>query len=260
MLKKFHKYQGAGNDFVMIDNYTERIADLTSEEIATICHRRFGIGADGLIIINKSESSDFNMKYYNSDGNEGSMCGNGGRCAVQFANDLNIIKSKTVFNAIDGQHEAEIIKPNFVSLKMNDVHELKQTKHGLFMDTGSPHVMIKTNDIDNLDVFNLGKTIRNSEAFAPSGTNVNFFEINDNKIIIRTFERGVENETLACGTGSVATAIAAFHQNLIAHQNNVHLIAKGGDLFVSFEGNNPFTNIWLKGPATKVFDGYDFIK
>lgn len=260
MIKNFHKYHGAGNDFVMIENYNSENAVLTNEEIATICHRRYGVGADGLIIISKSNKYDFRMTYYNSDGYEGTMCGNGGRCAVQFASDLHIIQGKTTFEAIDGLHEAEIVKSNFISLKMNDINEIKETEYGLFMDTGSPHVMIKSNNINNIDVYNLGKAIRQSDIFSPEGTNVNFFEIDKNKIIIRTYERGVENETLACGTGSVATAIAAFHEKLITTQNNVHLKANGGDLYVTFEGDNPYINIWLKGPAVKVFNGYDFIK
>ena len=260
MLKNFHKYHGAGNDFIIIDNFNSTNAALTNKEIATICHRRYGVGADGLIIISKSSKYDFKMTYYNSDGYEGTMCGNGGRCAVQFASDMKIIQKKTTFEAIDGLHEAEMVRPNFISLKMNDVNDVKETKHGLFIDTGSPHVMVKSENIHEIDVFNLGKTIRHSSVFSPEGTNVNFFEIDNDKIIIRTFERGVENETLACGTGSVATAIAAFHEKFITTQNNVQLKAKGGDLFVTFEGDNPYNNIWLKGPAVKVFNGYDFIK
>ncbi|PLX20133.1 MAG: diaminopimelate epimerase [Salinivirgaceae bacterium] len=260
MLKKFHKYQGAGNDFVMVNNYNETNAKLDNEEIATICHRRFGIGADGLIIISKSQSYDFTMTYYNSDGFEGTMCGNGGRCAVQFAYDLGIIKDKTIFEAIDGTHKAIVHGENIISLMMSDVNEIKETNFGLFMDTGSPHVMIESKNLNSKNVFEEGKEIRHDSIFAPDGTNVNFFEIEGDSIHLRTFERGVEDETLACGTGSVATALAAYHLKKVTSKNNIHIKAQGGDLYISFEGELPFKNIWLKGPAVKVFDGYDFIK
>jgi diaminopimelate epimerase len=217
MLKKFHKYQGAGNDFVMVNNFNEINADLSNEDIATICHRRFGVGSDGLIILSKSKTHDFIMTYYNSDGYEGSMCGNGGRCAVQFAYDQGLIKEKTIFEAVDGVHEAIIEGENTISLKMSNVDIVKETKLGLFMDTGSPHVMVESKNLASIDVYSKGKKIRNDKIFSPAGTNVNFFEFIDGIIHLRTFERGVEDETLACGTGSVATAIAAYHlknQNL----------------------------------------------
>lgn len=260
MLKKFHKYQGAGNDFIMVDNYTNQNVELTTEEIATICHRRFGVGGDGLIIIEKSAINDFKMTYFNSDGKEGSMCGNGGRCAVQFAFDLGIIENQTIFEATDGLHDAIVEGNNIISLKMIDVNEIKETEYGLFMNTGSPHVMIQKKSIDEIDVYTEGKKIRNSPVFSPGGTNVNYFEVQNNSILIRTFERGVENETMACGTGSIATAIAAYHLGLIRHNNGIHIKAKGGDLFISFDKKDPYQNIWLKGPAIKVFDGYDFVK
>jgi diaminopimelate epimerase len=260
MLKNFHKYHGAGNDFVMVDNYTEVNADLSNEKIASICHRRFGVGADGLIIIQKSKTSDFKMTYYNSDGKEGTMCGNGGRCAVQFAHDMGIIEHKTTFEAIDGLHNAIVEGNNIISLKMIDVNNIEETEYGLFMDTGSPHVMIQKKSIDEIDAYVEGKKIRNSPVFSPGGTNVNFFEVQNNSILIRTFERGVEDETMACGTGSIATAIAAYHLGLIQQKNNIHIKAKGGNLYISFDEILPYKNIWLKGPAIKVFKGYDFVK
>ncbi|MFO7863522.1 MAG: diaminopimelate epimerase [Salinivirgaceae bacterium] len=257
MLQKFHKYHGTGNDFVMIDFYNEAEYPLTSELIRKICHRRFGVGADGLIIIRKSDTYDFAMQYFNSDGNEGTMCGNGGRCAVKFAHDRGIINKKTTFTAIDGVHEAQL-ENGLVSLKMQDVQEIKETPYGLFMDTGSPHVMVQCDDLDILDGFKRGQTIRNAPEFAPNGVNVNFFAVKNNRVLLKTFERGVEDITWSCGTGSVATAIAVYKLGLVQHSKEIMVESMGGTLTVGFEYTSAIRNIWLKGSAIEVFEGKTF--
>ena len=210
----FSKYHGAGNDFILIDNRKGNIY-LSNKQIQTLCTRRFGIGADGLMILENDNSNDFRMKYYNCDGNESTMCGNGGRCIVAFAYDLGIIKEETIFSAIDGKHHAIINKKHKngiydISLEMNNVSEVKIINNTtFFLDTGSPHHVIFTKNIDNLNVDQEGRLIRNSELYKNiGGTNVNFIEIIDNELKIRTFERGVEGETHACGTGATAAAIA----------------------------------------------------
>ncbi|MDA3868093.1 MAG: diaminopimelate epimerase [Salinivirgaceae bacterium] len=257
MLQKFHKYHGTGNDFVMIDFYDEPEYALSGELISKICHRRFGVGADGLIIIRKSDNYDFAMQYFNSDGNEGTMCGNGGRCAVKFAEDCGIISKRTAFSAIDGIHEAHL-KNGLVNLKMQDIHKISETPYGLFMDTGSPHVIVHCDDLHSLDAFTRGQTIRNAPEFAPNGVNVNFFAVQNNRVLLKTFERGVENITWSCGTGSVATAIAAYKMGLVKHSKDIIVESQGGTLTVEFEYTSKIRNVWLKGPAIKVFEGKTF--
>jgi len=248
----FIKYQGAGNDFILIDNRNNKII-LSTSEIESLCNRRFGIGADGLMLLESDLKTDFKMRYFNSDGKEGSMCGNGGRCIVAFAFEIGIQKEYYNFIAIDGLHEA-YYKNNIVDLKMTEVDKIEKFDKDWFLNTGSPHAVEIVNNIDKVDVATEGKILRYDHRFGKNGTNVNFIEINKNKIQIRTFERGVEAETYACGTGAVASAI-------VAHQNNPEiskykLSAIGGDLEVRFDKkNNKYTNIWLKGPATKVFSG-----
>lgn len=259
MLQKFHKYVGAGNDFVMIDCITRDKITLSSELVRQMCHRRFGIGSDGLITIEKSSTSDFLMRYYNSDGKEGSMCGNGGRCAVQFASDIGIIDTQTTFEATDGMHKA-ILTENLVNLQMQDVLNVEETPFGLAANTGSPHLMVKSNKLETIDAFVKGNELRYNKFFAPSGVNVNFYEVKNNEIHLKTYERGVEDVTWACGTGSVATAIAAYHLKLIDHSEEIKIISKGGTLHVSFEYLEGYKNVWLKGDAQRVFSGYDFVK
>mgnify|MGYP006273841865 CR=1 FL=1 len=259
MLQKFHKYHGTGNDFVIVDDTKEGIIEFTESDIATICHRRFGVGADGLIIIRKSEEADFYMVYYNSDGKEGTMCGNGGRCAVQFAHDIGLIGEQTTFKAIDGFHEADVIQKDQINLKMQPVSEIKETPFGLFTDTGSPHLVIEVDDLHQCDVAKEGERIRRDEYFMPNGVNVNFYKVIGNVIHLRTFERGVEAETLACGTGSIATAIIAAQKKQI-NEKPITVLTQGGPLIISFEKNEKYQNVWLKGQATKVFEGYNFIK
>jgi diaminopimelate epimerase len=248
----FYKYHGAGNDFIIINNLKKEIT-LSQEQIKFLCDRHFGIGADGFMELLPSENYDFAMKYYNADGAEGTMCGNGGRCIVAFASMQNIIKTTTTFEAIDGIHKATLHSRDDIELKMNDVNNYEIRKNKFIVDTGSPHIVIFTKEIDNIDVYNEGRKIRYSKEF-PQGINVNFAEIKDEKIFMRTYERGVENETLACGTGTVATAIAANILHKV--EPPVNITARGGNLSVSFRKiENKFTDIWLRGPAKFVFEG-----
>ena len=250
----FYKYQGAGNDFVIIDGRHYK-PELTTEQIKFLCDRRFGIGADGLMLLGLHSAYDFEMIYFNSDGNESTMCGNGGRCLVAFAQKIAVIKHKTTFMAVDGLHLAEILDNNWVSLKMLDVSEIEIHENSYFLNTGSPHYVQFTNNLENKDVYSDGKKIRYSERFKNAGTNVNFVEIQDNKLFVRTYERGVENETLACGTGVTAAALASVLQTN-SSATSFDIKALGGNLKVFFEKQGSgFKNIWLQGPATFVFEG-----
>lgn len=251
----FYKYQGAGNDFIIIDNRMN-LFDLDNHElIAKLCDRRFGIGADGLMLLQNHEQSDFRMIYFNSDGYEGSLCGNGGRCIVAFANQLGIIGKHSRFAAVDGIHEAEVINPGFVRLKMADIDQIETGNGFYFINTGSPHYVEFTDNLKNKDVFADGRNIRYNERFREEGTNVNFVEIEKEGLFVRTYERGVENETYACGTGIVASAISAAMKK-DTDINSVSVRALGGILRVSFErANDQFRNIWLEGPAAFVYSG-----
>jgi len=254
---QFDKYQGAGNDFVILDNRSEKYSSLTTSQIAFLCDRFKGIGADGLILINADTAADFQMQYFNSDGNESTLCGNGGRCAVAFAHLKNIITESTVFSAIDGMHSATYINPLEVHLEMRDVAEFKQQSGAVILNTGSPHYIKFVEDVDALNVNKEGAAIRYSESFMPEGINVNFVEQKDaTHYKIRTYERGVEGETLACGTGAVAAALGIHYTRQSISEKEFHLAAVGGDLKVSFEVNEGiYRNIFLKGPATYVFSG-----
>ncbi len=252
----FWKYQGAGNDFIMLDNRTGTASKLTTEQIRFLCNRHFGIGADGLIMLENSPNSDFFMRYFNSDGRESTMCGNGGRCIVMLAYHLGIIGESTLFSAIDGLHEATIVSDSFVKLKMSNAQIPVQIFPNHYMiDTGSPHLVVFTDDVSTINVNLLGTELRYNKEISPHGVNVNFCQIENQTILIRTYERGVENETLACGTGSVAAAITSVVTKKI-NAIPVEVIAKGGRLQVSFEPtNNMITNIYLSGEARKVFYG-----
>ncbi|MBI9037185.1 MAG: diaminopimelate epimerase [Bacteroidales bacterium] len=256
MILKFSKYHGTGNDFIIIDNRNIEL-NPKKEWIEKICNRRFGIGADGLMLLEKSRDFDFSMKYYNADGNEGTMCGNGGRCIVAFASSLGIIKKIAKFTAIDGKHSAEIIDNNtnefIVDLKMQDVQDIKICDDHYFINTGSPHYVSFVENLEKFDVFNEGRKIRLSKEFAPDGTNVNFVEIKGENIFVRTYERGVEDETYSCGTGVTASAIAFYlRENKVV--NNI--LTRGGKLSVKFEKEgNSFTKIHLIGPTNFVFIG-----
>jgi diaminopimelate epimerase len=252
MIIVFNKYQGTGNDFIIIDNRKGAFNPENNELIRKLCDRRFGIGADGLILICTSHDQDFEMKYFNSDGHEGSMCGNGGRCSAAFAIREGIAGKKMIFNAIDGIHKA-VYENQLISLSMNNVTETNLINGNYFINTGSPHYILFSKDIENIDVNAKGKEIRMSHDFAPGGTNVNFVETGKDQIFVRTFERGVESETLSCGTGVTASAIATV---LAGHFDRKNVNVKGGDLSVSFTiSGKSITDIWLTGPAMFVFEG-----
>jgi len=251
----FYKYQGAGNDFIMIDNRNLSFNKNNTKQINNLCDRRFGIGADGLILLEPSKKADFKMVYFNADGNEGSMCGNGGRCIVAFAKQLGIIKNKTEFDAIDGLHLATI-ENDIISLKMIDVDKIDTFNSHCFLNTGSPHHIEFNENIGELDIVSKGKKIRFGTPYLNGGTNVNFAEqTTKNSFKVRTYERGVENETLACGTGVTAVAIAA-HKSKLTTSNNINIDVIGGKLSVRFtEENNKYSNVYLTGPAVFVFKG-----
>jgi len=252
----FYKYQGAGNDFILLDNRQNTYNDLTEEQVKTLCDRHFGIGADGLMLLNLKKGFDFEMIYFNADGKEGSMCGNGGRCIVQFASRLGIKKNEYSFSAVDGPHSAKIDLDKKVSLKMNDVKDVEFYLDHYVLNTGSPHYVKFINNIEEFDVVPEGKNIRYSKPFSQKGINVNFVEtLHDDEIFVRTYERGVEDETLSCGTGVTASAIVAAHND--NGFNRVEVKTKGGNLSVDFDkiSDTEFKNIWLSGPATFVFTG-----
>ncbi len=252
----FYKYQGTGNDFVILDNRTGAYNFLTREQVAFVCNRRFGIGADGLMLLQAAPHFDFEMKYYNADGGESTMCGNGGRCLVQAAADLGIRKDEYTFLAIDGAHQAVIKERGIVALKMNNVKNIEKRGNDFILDTGSPHFVQLTPNVQDLDVVKRGSEIRHSAAFATEGINVNFVEQtgNKNKLSVRTYERGVEDETFSCGTGVTAAALVCYYNN--EGFNRLFVRTKGGQLSVEFEmSESGYQNIWLIGPAKKVFSG-----
>lgn len=254
----FYKYQGTGNDFIIIDNREEKLFRYQTDLYTQLCHRNFGIGADGVILLQSHENHDFEMIYFNADGKEGSMCGNGGRCVIHFAHQLGLIQSDTTFLAIDGLHEGIILPDNQVKLKMKEVTEIEHFENDLVLDTGSPHYVRFVPALKDVAVIEMGRKVRFAHAFMKEGINVNFVEAKNDKLQVATYERGVENETLSCGTGVVACSIAATLQLLdFMDRNEINLITKGGNLSVSFEksGNHHFKNIWLKGPVESVFTG-----
>lgn len=244
----------------MIDNRSQKHVFNNVKWVESLCDRRFGIGADGLILIEESGLMDFRMVYFNADGKEGSMCGNGGRCATAFAAKLGIIDKSTTFEAIDGIHDAVISGEDensmVVSLKMNDVSRLEKEGRNYILDTGSPHFITFTENLENLDVFQEGKAIRYSDRFREKGINVNFVEYEAGTAKIRTYERGVEDETWSCGTGSVAAAIALELEGKTIPGKQIEVKTKGGSLFIKFNrSGDGFSDIWLTGPAVKVFEG-----
>jgi diaminopimelate epimerase len=261
----FQKYQGTGNDFVMIDDRANKFDAKNTKLVEKLCNRRFGIGADGLILLQNDEKADFKMVYFNADGKEGSMCGNGGRCIVAFAHSLGIFAEKTIFNAVDGLHEADM-KDGIVSLKMKDVDAVEIGEDFYWLDTGSPHYVAYVHQLADFEVFNRGKMIRYSDRFKEKGTNVNFVErIGDNSLSVRTYERGVEDETLSCGTGVTACAIAESYANPAMNgisnlglglDFEIKITVLGGNLSVAYhKTGNQFTHIYLRGKAEKVFEG-----
>ncbi|MEH6514442.1 MAG: diaminopimelate epimerase [Maribacter arcticus] len=250
----FYKYQGTGNDFVMFDNRKNEFPKDDVSLVASICNRKFGVGSDGLILLEDDEKTDFKMVYFNSDGREGSMCGNGGRCIVAFAYFLGIIRNKTVFIAVDGLHEASI-EGDVVSLKMTDVQEISKKQNALYLNTGSPHHVQLVKELKSFNVVKEGARLRYG-VYGEKGSNINFVEQNESGgFDIRTYERGVEDETLSCGTGVTAVALGMYHMGK-TKKKIVPIKAVGGNLEVSFdEQNSLYSNIYLKGEAKQVFKG-----
>ena len=249
----FTKYEGNGNDFIIIDDRKDEFSDDNFLLISKLCDRKFGIGADGLILLRKHKVYDFQMIYFNSDGNESSMCGNGGRCLVSYALQLDINLKTNSFLAIDGVHKFKVVD-NEIYLKMNDVKEIVVKNGHNFLDTGSPHVVQIVDNVDEVNVYEQGKKIRN-QFQEMNGVNVNFVSFNNDIIKCRTFERGVENETLSCGTGVVAVALYVFKKKKIS-DDKIIVSTKGGNLSVYFKNNgDSFNEIWLKGNINKIFDG-----
>lgn len=260
MKVEFEKYEGAGNDFVVIDNRDEAIIP-SPELVSSLCDRRFGIGADGMMLLEGDAEYDFGMRYFNSDGPEATMCGNGGRCMALFARNIGATGPDMVFSAVDGVHRASILSCSgegaVISLEMVDVSHIDEMEGGYFVETGSPHYVVFVNNADAVNVLSEGKRLRHMEAFkGRGGVNVNFVEVAEAGVLkIRTYERGVENETLACGTGAVAAAVAASYARFPGKEDfEVH--AAGGELNVSFSlDGGAYRSIVLTGPARRVFRG-----
>ena len=253
---RFKKYQGTGNDFILIDDRETIFPSTDSALIARCCDRRFGIGADGLILVQNTPEADFKMVYFNADGRESTLCGNGARCTVAFAASLGIIKTDTTFLAIDGLHTAQLIAHEMVLLQMHDVTDIQLFDHHSFLDTGSPHHVQMVEELKEFPVVNEGRRIRQGAPYNEEGTNVNFVEqLDHDRFAIRTYERGVEDETLSCGTGATAVALAMHHGGLTqAEQLTIEVV--GGALTLSFKKTAAgYTDIRLQGPAEFVFDG-----
>ncbi|PQJ12201.1 diaminopimelate epimerase [Flavipsychrobacter stenotrophus] len=252
---KFYKYQGTGNDFILLDNRAGNL-QLTTAQIAGMCHRRFGVGADGLMLLEQVDGYDFRMVYYNSDGSESTMCGNGGRCITAFAALLGVIGDKARFLAVDGEHTATIHLDGTISLHMSDVVNIEFNEDFTVLDTGSPHYVEFVEDVVNIDVYSEGYEIRNQDEYQPAGINVNFVQIvGDTQLLVRTYERGVEDETLSCGTGVTAAAIAATGDTTGIFLTEIE--TPGGVLQVSFTKDTPTSakNVVLIGPAEFVYAG-----
>jgi diaminopimelate epimerase len=259
MKLQFYKYQGAGNDFILVDNRNGVFDNQNPEILSKLCDRRFGIGADGIMFIQNTDGFDFEMIYYNADGKPSSMCGNGGRCIVAFAKFLNIIKKETNFLAVDGWHYAKISDTgDWVSLRMIDVKHIESDEDAWTLNTGSPHYVKLVSKLSEKDVYHDGKAIRNQDNYKAEGINVNFVEDFKDHLFVRTYERGVENETYACGTGVTAVALAmAKQKNQIGENTNTRVKVLGGDLNIRFNYDGKvFSNIFLEGPAKFVFEGF----
>ncbi len=251
---KFSKYHGTGNDFIILDNRNGKYNNLSVQQVHFLCDRRYGIGGDGLMMLEDADGFDFKMRYYNADGKEGSMCGNGGRCLVQFAKDSGIEKSSYHFIATDGPHDAIIQDNGLIKLKMQDVSGIEESGKNKILNTGSPHFIQYVENVSDTDVFNIGRSIRYNEVFKSSGINVNFVEKTNDGIRLRTYERGVEDETLSCGTGATAAALASSEKD--GHQI-MNVKVQGGSLQIEFDriSDQEFKNVWLIGPAEFVFSG-----
>jgi diaminopimelate epimerase len=256
MALEFHKYEGAGNDFIIVDDRELKFPAMDHAFVHRLCDRRFGIGADGLMLLQSRPGYDFSMVYYNADGKEGSMCGNGGRCIAAFAHKLGIAGKKMKFVAVDGEHEAVILESPLVKLKMSDVQSVESGSGFYFLNTGSPHYVKYMSAIGEIDVYAEGRKIRYNDRFRETGTNVNFVEDLGDHLFVRTYERGVENETLACGTGVVASVVSRAFRDQISGPYTVPVRVAGGLLRVSLQKKESlFADIWLEGPGTYVFSG-----
>lgn len=248
----FYKYQGTGNDFIMIDNRSAQI-NWSDEQIIRLCDRHFGIGSDGLILIQHSQEADFEMVFFNPDASK-SFCGNGSRCAVAFAHKLKMIGNECRFVAIDGIHTGKILKNEAVEISVQDVQVIEQIKNDYFIHTGSPHYIRYTTDLEKINLINEAHLIRYNDRFSEKGTNVNFVQHEKDHIKVRTYERGVEAETLSCGSGVTACALSFAHQH--NDLNKIKVITRGGELIVHFiQDQNKFSQISLTGPAQLVFKG-----
>jgi diaminopimelate epimerase len=254
---QFYKYQGAGNDFILVDNRQYPVNHVNAKLLSQLCDRRFGIGGDGIMFLQNIEGYDFEMIYYNSDGQPSSMCGNGGRCIVAFANHLGLFTRETHFLAVDGPHHAKISETgDWVSLQMIDVSEIHNDGDAYVLNTGSPHYVKLVSGLAEKDVYSEGRAIRYNGNYNTAGINVNFVEPAQEKLFVRTYERGVEDETYACGTGVTAVALAmAKHQGKTG-DINTPIKVLGGELNIRFKYDGAlFTNIFLEGPAVQVFKG-----
>lgn len=253
----FDKYQGAGNDFILIDARSRSFKSMNQFQINSICKRNFGIGSDGLILIKDHKKLDFEMIYYNSDGLKSSMCGNGARCAVAYAYERNICSREASFMTYDGVHRGFVLSNSIIKLSFKDISRVEENNYGLVVDSGSPHLIIFKKNLDLLDVRKLGSSIRYSKNYFKEGINVNFIKhIEENKIKLRTYERGVENETLSCGTGAVAAAIAAHYNRIVQDFPQILIETLGGLLEVNFNFEKKmYNNIYLSGKAKKIFSG-----
>ncbi|AWU43797.1 diaminopimelate epimerase [Blattabacterium sp. (Cryptocercus kyebangensis)] len=264
MKLNFFKYQGTGNDFIILDIRKKRIPECRPTFFTKLCNRRFGIGADGIILIKNDSKSDFYMKYYNSDGKESTMCGNGGRCAISFSKKLGITKeNKIYFRAIDGIHYGIIQDKNLISMNLMDIeiNTIKIYPKYVFLNTGSPHHVLFVKNIQKIDVYKKGRKIRVQKPYDEEGVNVNFVEVlGSNTIKVRTYERGVENETLSCGTGVTASAIAAYETGTIPYLDSygkVLAYTLGGKLWISFKKiHDQYKEINLTGSVQFIFEGY----
>lgn len=251
----FSKFNGAGNDFIVIDDINGNL-ELTKSQISKLCNRNIGIGGDGIILLKESVKTDFEILHFTSDGNLGSLCGNGSRCAILYAYKKNIINKNTVFEAFDGIHKAEIINDELITMHMKLNSSIIKNEYGIWIDTGSPHLVVETTNTDELDVKNAGRSIRYNDYYKKEGVNVNFVErVSDKVFKIRTYERGVEDETKACGTGSTASAICMNYIGKTS-SNKIKMKCLGGDLEVKFlKSNKKFSEISITGPAELVFEG-----
>ena len=255
----FFKYEGTGNDFVIIDNRGLTFQKKNKSLIQNICDRKKGVGADGLILLENHDELDFSMIYFNADGSESGFCGNGSRCITHLSNNLNIINDNAKFNAIDGIHESKITNGR-ISVKMNDILKSEIFKYNdkystTFVDTGSPHLIRIYENIDSIDIVKEARELKLIYSEYTDGLNINFCQISDSKIKLRTYERGVEDETLSCGTGAVASAVFLKDSGLVSN-DKVEILMKGGLLCVELnKEKNLFSDIWLSGEVNMVFKG-----